>query len=97
MEQILTKFLTNIKLVRKENNTYYVRMSAVNNGQSIIRLNPYNDTIYVSKKVELMCGPQEVTIRKSELDKLELGKWHNSVSFWAFVAAIFHKQGGITK
>lgn len=89
MEYVLTRTLTNMKLVKKENGVYYVRCTAVNKGQSVFRLSAFNDIVYVSRKVELLSGPNEISMQKAELDKLELGKWTNKVPIWSFLSKVY--------
>ena len=92
--KVLTQFLTSMKVVRQKDDTYYVRVQSVNSGGSIIKLIPFNETVYVSKQVELASGPSQISMQSKTLRGLALGKWNRNVPFWTMLENCFTKKEG---
>ena len=90
--KVLTQFLTSMKVVRQKDDTYYARVQSVNSGGSIIKLIPFNETVYVSKQVELASGPGQISMQSKTLRGLALGKWNRNVPFWAMLESCFVKK-----
>lgn len=95
MGKISARILTSMKVVRKQDDVFYVRTSAVNKGDSVIKLVPFSETVYVSKQVDLLTGPNTIALQKKTLDELGLGKWHNKVPYFVMLDEIFvnRKEG----
>ena len=96
MEKILTRILTSCKIVKIVDGVVYIRTSAVNKGESVIKLTPFNEMGYISKQVDLLTGPNRISFQKKVIDGLELGKWYKEVPYWVFLDAVFypHRKEG---